>query len=49
MQFTYTADRVGADVAPASTVLAKSAIAEGDKLFPAFLEHLKILYPEVCG
>ena len=28
-------------------VLAQSTIAEGDKLFPACLKHLRRLYPEV--
>ena len=49
MQFTYTADRAGAYVAPASTVLAQSAVAEGDELFPALLAHLRRRYPEVYG
>ena len=34
-------------MAPASTVLAQSVIVEGDELFPAILQHLQILYPEV--
>ena len=49
LQSTYTADWAGAYVAPASTVLAHSAVAEGDKLFPALLAHLVRLYPEVYG
>ena len=47
LQFAYTADRVGAYVAPESTVLVQSAIAEGDELFPACQKHLQRLYPEV--
>ena len=49
MQFTYTADRAGAYVAPVSTVLAQSAVAERDELFTALLEHLRRQYPEVYG
>ena len=49
LQFVYTADRVGAYVAPASTVLAQSVIAEGDKIFPGILSHLRRMYPEVYG
>ena len=49
LNFPYTADRAGAYVAPASTVLAQSAVAEGDELFPALLAHLRRLYPEVYG
>ena len=49
LQFTYTADRAGAYVAPASMVLSQSAVAEGDELFPALLAHLTRLYPEVYG
>ena len=49
LQFAYTADRVGAYVAPASTVLVQSAIAEGDNLFPVLLSHLRRQYPEVYG
>ena len=49
LQFTYTADRAGAYVAPASTVLVPSAVAEGDDLFPALLAHLRRRYPEVYG
>ena len=45
LQFSYTADRLGGYVAPASTVLAQYAIAEGGGLFPAILSHLRILYP----
>ena len=36
-------------MAPASAVLAHSAVAEGDELFLAFLAHLRRLYPEVYG
>ena len=49
MQFAYTADQAGDYVAPASTVLAQSAVAEGDELFPALLAHLRRRYPEVYG
>ena len=37
LQFTYTADKAGAYVAPASTVLVRSTVAEGDDLFTALL------------
>ena len=33
LQFTYTADQVGAYVAPASTLIDQSAIAEGANYF----------------
>ena len=36
-------------MAPASTLLAQSALAEGGELFPALLTHLRRLYPEVYG
>ena len=49
LQFAYTADRVGAYVAPASTFFVPSAVAEGDDLFPALLAHLMRQYPEVYG
>ena len=49
LQFTYTADQAGDYVAPVSTVLDQSAVAEGDELFPTLLEHLRRLYPEVYG
>ena len=49
LQFAYTADRVGAYVAPASTVLVPSAVAVGDDLFPAILAHLRRRFPEVYG
>ena len=49
MQFAYTADRAGAYVAPAFTVLAQSAVAEGGDLFPVLLAYLRRLYPEVYG
>ena len=42
-------DRAGTFVTPASTVLAQSAVAEGDELFPALLAHLRRQYPEVYG
>ena len=34
-------------MAPASTVLIQSTVAEGDDLFPALLSHLRKQYPEV--
>ena len=49
LKFTYTADRAGAYVAPASMVLAQSEVVEGDELFPALLAHLKRQYHEVYG
>ena len=49
LQFAYTADRAGAYVAPESTVLAQSTVAEVDELFLALLAHLRIIYPEVYG
>ena len=48
-QLTYTADRAGTYVAPVSTVIAQSAVAEGDELFLALLAHLRRLYTEVYG
>ena len=36
-------------MAPASTVLSQSAIAEGDELFLEILQHPQRLYPEVYG
>ena len=36
-------------MAPASLVLARYAVAEGDELFPELLEHLRRQYPEVYG
>ena len=41
LQFTYTADRSGAYVTPASTVLVQSAVAEEGELFLALLAHLR--------
>ena len=49
LKFAYTVDRAGAYVAPESTVLAQSAVAEGDELFLAFMTHLGRRYPEVYG
>ena len=49
LQFAYTADRAGAYVEPASTVLVPSAVAEGEDLFGALLAHLRRRYPEVYG
>ena len=36
-------------MAPASTVLAQSVVAEGGELFPVLLAHLRRRYPEVNG
>ena len=36
-------------VAPASTFLVQSTVAERDELFPALLLHLRRQYPEVYG
>ena len=49
MQFTYTVERAGDYVAHASTVIAQSAVAEGDELFPELQAHLRRRYPEVYG
>ena len=49
MQLAYTVDQAGAYVAPAFTVIAHSAVAEGDELFPELLAHIRRLYPEVYG
>ena len=49
LQFAYTAERAGYYVAPASTVLSQSEIAEGDELFPSILQQLRRLYTEVYG
>ena len=49
LQFPYTADREGAYVAPASTVLVPSVVVEGDDLFATLLTHLRRRYPEVYG
>ena len=45
IQFAYTADRTGAYVAPASTVLVPSAVSEGDPLFQATWRHLLHQFP----
>ena len=47
LQFEYTSERTGAYVTPASTVIAQSAVAEGNELFLALLAHLRRQYPEV--
>ena len=39
----------GAYVAPASTVLVPSAVAEWEDLFGVLLAHLRRRYPEVYG
>ena len=44
LQFTYTAERTGAYVAPSSTVFVQYMVVEGDGLFPTFLPHLQKLY-----
>ena len=49
MQFAYTVERAGDYVAHASTVIAQSAVAEGDELFPELQAHLRRRYPEVYG
>ena len=49
LQFTYTVDQAGAYVAPVSTVLAQSKVAEGDELFTALLAHLRRRYPKMYG
>ena len=49
LQLAYSTDRAGYYVAPASMVLAQSAVAEGDELFPALLAYLRRRYPEVYG
>ena len=49
MQSAYTADRSGAYTGPAFTVLAQSAVVEGDELFLELLAHLRRLYPEMYG
>ena len=36
-------------MAPASTVIAQSAVAEGGELFPELQAHLRRRYPEVYG
>ena len=41
--------RAGDYVAPASTVLAQSAVAERGELIMMFLVHLRRLYHEVYG
>ena len=49
LQFAYTADKAGAYVAPASTVLVPPAVSEGEDVFAALLAHLRKRYPEVYG
>ena len=36
-------------MAPVSTVLTQSVVAEGEELFPETLYNTRILYPEVYG
>ena len=47
LQFSCNSYQAGAYVVPASVVLSQSTIAEGEKLFPAILQHLRRLHPEV--
>ena len=47
LKFAYTVDRADVYVAPASTVPAQSAVAEGYELFPVLLAHLRRRFPEV--
>ena len=49
LQLTYTAERAGDSVAPASTFLVQYAVLEGDDLFTLLLSHLRRRYPEVYG
>ena len=49
LQFSYTANRAGAYVAPASKVLFLSVVAEGNEFFAALLAHLRRQYPKVYG
>ena len=49
LQSVYNAYQSGDYVAPASTILAQSAIVEGDKTFPEIIQHLRRMYPEVYG
>ena len=45
LPFMYTADRKGAYLAPASTVLVPSTVLEGDPLFHAFWRHILSRFP----
>ena len=45
LHLSYTADRTGAYMEPASTVLVLSAVLEGDPLFPAIWRHLLHRFP----
>ena len=49
LQFLYTAERASAYVAPASTVLTKSAVEVGGELFPEIMVHLRRQYPDMYG
>ena len=44
LQFAYFTDRIGACVAPSSTVLVQSAMVEGGELFMAFYWRLQNIY-----
>ena len=46
-QFAYTTNWAADHVAPESTVLTQSTVAEGGERFPEILSHLRRLYPEV--
>ena len=45
LHFSYTWDQTGAYLAPASTVLVRSVLAEGEPLFAPALQHLWWRYP----
>ena len=45
LQFTYTAERIGDYVAPASTVIFQSVVSEGDILLSLAWRHLQKIYP----
>ena len=45
LQFSYTTDRTGAYMAPASMVLVQSAVVELDALFTAYFQQLCKCYP----
>ena len=45
MQFSYTADRTGAYMEPASTVISQYKVLEGDPIFPAIWIHIICNYP----
>ena len=47
LQFAYDVDQVGDYVAPASTLISHSAVAEVDELYPTLLVHLRRIYTEL--